>query len=1799
MKGGLVGFVKKPLLVGGAYAIKNFSNLLYFVKCGKFAPGIRKRYYNFYKLFFSLSRRKTGTFEFLTSYLQSLPEAEACRLVEDALAIRGNSAAYPENIRLVAYAVVMTQAFLSKDWRQLLIYLRQSHPIIQGGARQEPGAANVVRDLSSVLPRSLNVQTNTLSTNYRKAVPAKKSRAPRLAVIVDGGELPVAGFQRILALYSCLESVHVAFLGPVSETQRAKLRNTDYGADISAEYSELPMAYAVTDMPDAAGAAYVMADHLGNSVEKGLSSVPQDHFVFFHEPLLLSIEGRYYRYLSSVKATDRFLNQGFDEVLVIGGGGDYFPSIISVCKNYFDDQNLKVSTLGARVETLPACLAAIRRHGRLEKRGSVPETYRLGGFRPPHPYVSASYGPLRPSVDQEGFPVLSPESLEKRLTRTDSAAASLRAFYAEEMSERSLDDILAGVVRDYGQIDTAPDEPWICLVVNLGERVYGDLYLEILQHYLPRRKVLVIDHTARKNSLSEEEERALFGDARCCRVVDFLALAAPDRVPAKRIALGRRRSLSHIYAGVWKDVDLLIGQKAFVETMESAERLVWRRVLGHHLRVGASTLDVLARLRVEALVVFPTRNTHMRMTAQAARLWGIPTLEAQTLLGGMVTRHRAPNTDICVLLESWSKGHFTDYLGYPAERSKLGGSLRFDKMLSGIKGGAAESEIETLRATLFPAAPHRFPLVVFGTQPVEAELNRYCLKLLLEACQGIEGCRVVIKTHPAEPEAVADSYAEIVSKLMPQGHAVVTASADTVRLMVASDLVVSQSSNILLEAAVLDRRACALNFTELPAPVDFAGMGVAVEIRDPLALRSALVELVTAPSGTHALDQSRREYLTANPQLVEIGYMDRLSGLIDHLAEHVATLPDTMPESRLSFEPSRRRQPLVCRTSVPAAGNGGRDDVSVQVQDLDGLLRIYADHWGSSFESFSAVMWGLPRKTLTSIEEEVSTLLGTGLGDARALYVIQAYITLRQGDVRGLVDATLQLSRLSTMPGDGGAQALPHLQVFNACLPHSLTEVRAQLDGAVALAAPLCESDVRHLLVLTEGDIDSDVARDMISRSFPACEHVTVSFLSRHNNIVERFQEELLGEVGPDYRFIDLLADYTGNYVPTINSIVGSSYIIGDLTVERLLEGLPEPLSHVFRALREPFSLSVEDHYYRYLRTLKSVSLLLDDVPVDGLLILAATPTNLTSVVAIAERKFSRDRIYAALPARNPGLLESVGQQLKVAVAADPAPTEVLAPSRLDAFRPPPPFCSYVAGPLRPPLGDQGLPSSRVEDYAARYAEAVDSVDYVRTFFQAMTPDSIVRLLEKVRVKTFGRRDTPTAPWVMLAVNFDDRVHKALYEDLIAHYRDTHKIVLIDFSKVGGEAIRTVEESLLQEALHVDVYHYRQIASGMALPPEFKVPVVSGGLSAFYSQVQADAGIGINLVDLARILHQADERAFTKVLPVNLWLAVVVMALARLHGISKAVVCPTRSSLMRLIAQSLRIMRVPSLEAQTVLNGRMVRHRAPNTDYCSVLETWSSEYYAQFFGYPRERLLLGGALRYDRIVEGVESEAAQMAIANLREELFPGMGSAPLLVFGTQPMQLSDNLFCIEHLLEACKTVAGTRVVIKVHPAEGEANRRVYEAVGRDLYPAGDLLVTAEVDTYHLMKCANLTVSQTSNILLEAGFLDCRALSLHFGAYPPPVDFEEMNAAIMLRDVEKLPEVVQDLLTAAPGTHWFDAHRRRFIEDNPQLVERAYRQKIVGFLDRLDHWHDGYEAMIQEDRARLEAFDPAAYGWRL
>ncbi|HLO75850.1 MAG TPA: hypothetical protein VK196_05275 [Magnetospirillum sp.] len=1710
---------------------------------------------------------------------------------------------YPNGVRLFGHMITAMHALRTGDQMSLIKLTQTASHLILHAGRADLKMSNVLRDLSSVLPMPVRTRARLLPVQYRRAALPKASAASSIVLVIeDERPDPINMRAMVDRYYPSLTDVKLVFVGNMPEPRQLDFVTKFFKNNLEGQICSLLNDYTPNDssnIRDIVGGSYVIAEQIGEFVRRQLTGIRRDHFTFFHEPILLALEDRYYRHLRLLKAFDLFLADcDADEVLGIGIAGGYLPALLSIAMRHFDSRAVRVSTFGASVQGLDHCLSGIVSAGKITPQ--LPQSSRLVEFTTPLPFVSERFGPVRPlpnDIGVVGTPTLAPEAFVARIKQMAEATANLKAAY-EQMSDAEVDDAFTQCpVAVYGDQGVDVDEPWLCLIVNLEERVYGSLAWELLRHYLPRSKVLIIDHTPERSPILDRVKSELFATARCCRVYNFLSLAHKMEAPgglADRVPL---KGFSAIHRAIWPEIDILVDCEPFIEAMRPADGHANSKAIVHHLRVAYSSLMVFRRYAVRGVVVLPTRNTHMRVGAQAARLFGVPTIEAQTMLGGKMLRHRGPNSDQCAVLDTWSRDYYQHYFGYPAEHVRVLGSLRFDNFMANLE--ANRDERESLKETLFPGAPEGFPLVMFGTQPLDAERNLHCLKLVIEACKDIDECRVVVKLHPAESQSKAKAYSELAVSLMPADRVAVLTDVNLAALMAVSNLVVAQSSNILLEAAYLDRRACSLHFSANEPPISFGEMGVAEEIRHESRVAIKLKQLLTIPAGSHPVDQSRRAYVEMNPQLAHGGYLERLVQAIDEMQVVDLAIEQVMEADVARTEhfaagvvaPVRARRQPVMRAF----------DAQTPVNSLADFVTAFQGGPGANFYRFRQFVNKLSSERRTMLASELAGALAQQSAASITHLVLSMHLALESVDVRQLAAFMAQVDDLVRAGMSTSKREAVHLGTFAFFRPVAITSAAAYFrDNEEGYVPAPSRPDIRRLLVLTEGDIDPEVALDYVGRSFPNAEAVTISFLSRPNNVVDRFQDELLPRTDRRYAFIDLLADYTGNYMPSINSCVGASYVQGDAVCDVALRDVSGPLQHVLGFLREPLTQGIEDHYYRYLRTLKAASVLFEANPADALLLVAATGTNVASVSAMAQRHFSRDDIFVSVPARRITQFEHVVEQIRQCTAEAAAAPEPIEPSPLADFRPPPPFCSFVHGPIRPALdADTLLPLSGQDAYRDRYADMQAHAEQLAAYVGGLGKADTDAWLVTVPVARYGSDDNGDDPWVLLAVNFNDRVHATLYEDLISHYARDTRLILFDFSELGGAAYAGVEERQFGNARYVEVYKYREILRGLSLPPELTFPATALEIGHLHPMIHRNAGIGINFADLDGVLNQADSRTGSGMMPSHLAVAFGVIALVNGRNVAKAVACPTRSSLMRMVAQTARLFKIPTLEAQTVLNGRMVRHRAPSTDYCSVLETWSRDYYADFFGYPRERLLLGGALRYDRIVEGVENDAARETIANLRETLFPGSGNAPLVVFGTQPMQMSDNLFFIERLLEACLQVPETRVVIKVHPAESESNRRAYERVGKKLFPEDRLLVTKDVDTYHLMMAANLTASQTSNILLEAGFLDCRAVSLHFGAYHPPVDFEEMNAAMIIKDPAVLPEIVRDLLTAPPGTHWFDARRRHFIDENPQLVDRQYRRRIVSFLDLLDGWKDGYEAMVADDQARLEAFDPATCGWRL
>jgi hypothetical protein len=184
-----------------------------------------------------------------------------------------------------------------------------------------------------------------------------------------------------------------------------------------------------------------------------------------------------------------------------------------------------------------------------------------------------------------------------------------------------------------------------------------------------------------------------------------------------------------------------------------------------------------------------------------------------------------PYPSLTLLFDAFAADHLIANGHFPAASLRVTGSPGLDR-LARAASALSESDLAQVRAQAEATAGER--LVVVTTKWKEAHR---VLPGFLEAAGGIQGVRVVIKTHPAEtPEAYAAATAG-----RPWVR-VLDATAPLAPLLVASRAVVTVNSTVALDAAILGVPALVLGLPNNLSPFVEAGVMADGSAGDPGAV---------------------------------------------------------------------------------------------------------------------------------------------------------------------------------------------------------------------------------------------------------------------------------------------------------------------------------------------------------------------------------------------------------------------------------------------------------------------------------------------------------------------------------------------------------------------------------------------------------------------------------------------------------------------------------------------------------------------------------------------------------------------------------------------------------------------------------------------------------------------------------------------------------------------------------------------------------------------------------------------------
>lgn len=750
-------------------------------------------------------------------------------------------------------------------------------------------------------------------------------------------------------------------------------------------------------------------------------------------------------------------------------------------------------------------------------------------------------------------------------------------------------------------------------------------------------------------------------------------------------------------------------------------------------------------------------------------------------------------------------------------------------------------------------------------------------------------------------------------------------------------------------------------------------------------------------------------------------------------------------------------------------------------------------------------------------------------------------------------------------------------QYFSAFQLNSLAEKEMAGQAARSPAARSCQG--QNLLICIEGNVDPEFVDSIIDTNFIDAHRVVLCFITRRGDILDRYRHYFQNSRGCVVDVYDLPVDLAGTYSDASSTAVEHAFQISEEITRYIIENASGTTRDHALYFHDAIALYLEDHYFASLRRIIALQQLLEKDHIDVGLIISTNHLHSAGIAALILRRLGSFNTYY-LNARETlnsfslanRVINYLLKQQKMAAKERPhiIPRSIQFGSanisKADFF-------SYVFGPIRLPSG------SSSDDRLNKAYKLLDDLSQSACALRRAYGD---RLLETqlppphigTTPKIYGNQTTTidNEPWLCLVFRSDDPIARTAYEEILSIYAQNRKLLLIDLAATENAEYGAFENSILRQARLAHVWSIKDIAN----PQKCKAPIQAqlseiisrGTFHIAHEGTLKKQLIGLDEEILQRILKPMDSRVAAEYLPNIFNMIGNCIYIFQNYPVDCVVCTPTRNARMRAVVQCARLWGIPSVEPQVVLNGRLIRQRAPNTDFTAVLETWSRELYINFFKYPNDRIVLGGSIRYDRIHQSLSTPAAVEAIATLRETLFPGRKVKYLILFGSQPTELEERLEGFRSLLECCSKIEEAFVVVKLHPRESKSNKQAYLQVIREAFPSERAKVVHNMDTYHLIMAADLVVAQTSNILLEAGFLDKRALSIDFGDSSRAIDFEEMGVAISAKEpmaiAEKLPELLQSNL----GEHPLDMVRQDFIRRNPQLLSVSYSHTLQSLINK-------------------------------
>lgn len=303
--------------------------------------------------------------------------------------------------------------------------------------------------------------------------------------------------------------------------------------------------------------------------------------------------------------------------------------------------------------------------------------------------------------------------------------------------------------------------------------------------------------------------------------------------------------------GAFDEADKLFPYSELIQYI--FELYVFKRIAKLNNQIGA-ILKFFESRTISSLLTIPGRASVSRAITMIAKASALRTVDVQAFFISPVPRYKGSLADSYCAITRDQLDLYRSYHQRETEQCLYQiGSLMMDNQLSAVLNETMESARSEYRIAL-----DKF-VVFFAEQHGDGGYSFDIAENLITSLPA--SMYLIIKLHPRSPMGAVNNLVSVVRQHGKSSQVLVTQSGHLYKLIVASDVVVTQFSNVGLEAAVLRKKVLSVLISGDEPVLDFGALGIA----DVVYTLEDMISYINSLVDSRCSDVA--PYLLSNPEL--------------------------------------------------------------------------------------------------------------------------------------------------------------------------------------------------------------------------------------------------------------------------------------------------------------------------------------------------------------------------------------------------------------------------------------------------------------------------------------------------------------------------------------------------------------------------------------------------------------------------------------------------------------------------------------------------------------------------------------------------------------------------------------------------------------------------------------------------------------------------------------------------------------------------------------------------------------------